>query len=144
MFASCLQLNTTSHSFNKAVRLCRRLRPQAKSDLEILAAVFPLIWNVRGVIYDDIECLRFERHIQAGAQDIRPMPDVDVHPKHRPGRTSPEPPFVHRCIQNPFRGLLWVELEHSLQQPVVGALPYRWNGFVLFCGEQFRLHFPFP
>jgi hypothetical protein len=62
------------------VRLCGRFGTQAKSDLEIFAAVFALIWNVRRVIYYDIECLRFEGHVQAGAQNIRSVPNVDVHP----------------------------------------------------------------
>jgi hypothetical protein len=104
------------------VLLCRS-KHQAKTDIEILRLVSPLIWNMRWIIYHYIEDVILKRHAGVVTNEAGMMLRFQVQSNDRASATSPESASIHGGIKYPPRFFVRVKVEHLLQQLGVFSIP---------------------
>jgi len=82
-----------------------------------------LIWNVRWIIDNHVECRSIERHASVVRNDIWLVPWIDVQTDNRPRTSLPEPAAIDRRVENEFRSLAGIEVQHPFQECGIVAFP---------------------
>lgn len=98
---------------------------KSESHVEVLLVVLALIWDVRWIVHDYVECAVAEWHLGIVGREVGPMRNVDIKPKNWPGAPTPKPSTVHSGIKDAFRALTRIEVKQELEELCVIPFPHR-------------------